>query len=291
MNWTNGIQQAINYIEEHLCEDLEYQVIAKKAYSSSFHFQRIFSLLCGMTLGEYIRSRRLSLAGRELATHPCKVIDIALKYGYDSPESFSRAFTKFHGISPSLAKSCPQNLKYFSRLSVQLTMKGGSVMDYRIEKKEAFYMMEKVKRFSTQNEEQWKTIPMFWKECKEDGTMDSLSKLSNDKTHQHPLLGVCYKEDEHQEIEYAIAVTCANPTPIDGYRIREVNASTWAIFQAKGRVPDAIQETWKRIYTEFFPASEYQPTNEIDMEVYPNGDVSQPDYTCEIWIAVEKAYE
>ena len=99
MDWINGIQQALNYIEEHICEDLDASMIAKQAFSSSFHFQRMFSLLCGMTLGEYIRARILSLAGRELAAQSCKIIDIALKYGYENPESFSRAFTRYHGIS------------------------------------------------------------------------------------------------------------------------------------------------------------------------------------------------
>ena len=137
MDWITGLQRAIDYVEEHLTEDIDYEEAAKQAYSSSFHFQRIFSTICGFSLGDYIRCRRLSLAGSELAVTDIKVIDAALKYGYDSPESFSRAFTRFHGVTPSQAKKGAA-LKSFSELSVKIILHGGKAMDYRIEKKEAF---------------------------------------------------------------------------------------------------------------------------------------------------------
>lgn len=105
MDWITGIQRAIDYVEDHITEPVDFEEVAKCAYSSSFHFQRIFSILCGFTLGEYIRCRRLSLAGSELLSSDEKIIDIALRYGYDTPESFSRAFTRFHGITPSQAKT------------------------------------------------------------------------------------------------------------------------------------------------------------------------------------------
>lgn len=135
MEWITGIQNAINYIEDHLLEELDYDKIAKESFSSSFHFQRVFSILCGYTLGEYIRNRRLTLAGAELACSQEKIIDIAYKYGYDTPESFAKAFQKFHGITPSQARSGGAVLKSFSRLSVTVSLKGGSIMNYRIEEK------------------------------------------------------------------------------------------------------------------------------------------------------------
>ena len=116
MDWITGIQNAINYIEEHITENLDYEAIARESFSSSFHFQRVFSILCGYTLGEYIRNRRLSLAGTELAEGGAKVIDVAAKYGYESPDSFCKAFQKFHGITPSQARSGGAVLKSFSRL-------------------------------------------------------------------------------------------------------------------------------------------------------------------------------
>ena len=126
MDWITGIQKAIDYVEEHLTEPIEYEEAAKRACSSSFHFQRVFSIICGFTLGDYIRFRRLSLAGRELAEKNRKVIDVALKYGYDTPESFTRAFTRFHGASPTQIKNGAA-VKSFSRLSVKLSLQEGSL--------------------------------------------------------------------------------------------------------------------------------------------------------------------
>lgn len=135
MDWISGIQKAIDYIEEHITEEVDYEAIAAQSFSSSYHFQRVFSILCGYTLGEYIRNRRLTLAGTELQTENMKVIDVALKYGYESPDSFAKAFQKFHGILPSQARSDRAMLKHFSRLSVKITLEGGSIMNYRVEKK------------------------------------------------------------------------------------------------------------------------------------------------------------
>ena len=135
MDWITGIQNAIDYIETHITEELDYEQIAKESFSSSFHFQRVFSILCGYTLGEYIRNRRLTLAGVELSNTREKVIDVAYRYGYDNPESFAKAFQKFHGITPSQARGGGATLKSFSRLSIKVTLEGGSIMNYRIEQK------------------------------------------------------------------------------------------------------------------------------------------------------------
>ena len=148
MDWITGIQNAINYIEEHITEELDYTQIARKSFSSAFHFQRVFSILCGYTLGEYIRNRRLTLAGLELANTREKVIDVAYKYGYDSPESFAKAFQKFHGITPSQARGGGAMLKSFSRLSIKVSLEGGSIMNYRIEEKPAMLLTGYKRRFT-----------------------------------------------------------------------------------------------------------------------------------------------
>ncbi len=148
MDWISGIQNAIGYIEDHLDGTIDYEEVARQSFSSSFHFQRVFSILCGMTLGEYIRARRLSLAGTELATTSAKVIDVAAKYGYESPESFTKAFQKFHGMTPSQARSNGAMLKSFSRLSIKITLEGGTTMNYRIEEKPAMLLTGYKKRFS-----------------------------------------------------------------------------------------------------------------------------------------------
>lgn len=148
MDWITGIQNAINYIEDHITEELDYEQIAKVSFSSSFHFQRVFSILCGYTLGEYIRNRRLTLAGAELANTREKVIDLAYKYGYDNPESFAKAFQKFHGITPSQARGIGVMLKSFSRLSIKVSLEGGSIMNYRIEEKPAMLLTGYKRRFT-----------------------------------------------------------------------------------------------------------------------------------------------
>ena len=151
MDWITGIQRALDYTEAHLTGEIDYEVAAKAACSSPFHFQRMFTMLCGFTLGDYIRMRRLALAAEELMQTHDKVIDIAYKYGYDTPESFSRAFTRFHGVTPTQARR-GETVKSFSRLSVKLILSGGSTMDYRIEKKDAFRIIcKKVQVLTTNN--------------------------------------------------------------------------------------------------------------------------------------------
>lgn len=148
MDWITGVQNAINYIEDHITEDLNYEAIAKESCASSFHFQRVFNALCGYTVGEYIRNRRMSLAGTDFATGKDRVIDVAAKYGYDSPESFTKAFQKFHGITPSQARGNGAMLKSFSRLSIKVSLEGGNTMNYRIEEKPAIILTGYKARFT-----------------------------------------------------------------------------------------------------------------------------------------------
>ena len=148
MDWFIGLQKAIDYIENNLTDTIDYEKVAAQSFSSSYHFQRVFSILCGFTIGEYIRNRRLSLVGTELATSDAKVIDVALKYGYESPDSFAKAFQKFHGILPSQARNDGSKLKSFSRLSIKVSLEGGSIMNYRIEEKPAMLLTGYKRRFT-----------------------------------------------------------------------------------------------------------------------------------------------
>lgn len=148
MDWMTAIQRAADYVEAHLTEDLRYDEIARQGFSSEFHFQRMFGLLCGCTLGEYIRNRRLTLAGTELACTDVRVIDVALKYGYDSPDSFAKAFRKFHGITPTQARRDGVKLRSFSRLSPDPIQKGGQTVQYRIEERESLTLVGYKRRFT-----------------------------------------------------------------------------------------------------------------------------------------------
>lgn len=155
MDWITGIQRALDYVEDHVTEEIDPETLGRISCSSSYHFQRVFGILCGYSLGEYIRNRRLTLAGAELASTREKVIDVALKYGYESPDSFTKAFTKFHGITPSAAREPGAVLRSFSRLSIKLSLEGGSIMNYRMEEKPAFSLVGYKRRFTgTPNDKQ-----------------------------------------------------------------------------------------------------------------------------------------
>ena len=288
MDWITGIQNAINYIEEHLTEKINYDKVAEEAACSSFYFQRIFGILCDISLGEYIRNRRLTLAGNELNVSDIKVIDIALKYGYESPESFTRAFSKFHGITPSEAKKNGSKLKSFSRLSVKITLSGGSMMDYKIVEKEAFEIIEKVEAHSIENDINAKSIPDFWTKSHNDGTVKTLLENTTDRTF---IFGVCYgnNSDCAKTFDYSIGAVYNPKTAVPkGFRKNIIPARTWAIFECKGAMPKAMQDMWHKITSEFFPTSGYQPTYEMDIEAYTEGDMGESDYRSEIWIPVVK---
>lgn len=286
MDWITGIQNALDYIEEHITEDMNYEEIAKQAACSNFYFQRIFGILCGYSLGEYIRNRRLSNAGSELSVQNVKVIDVALKYGYDSPESFTRAFVKFHGITPSQAKKDGGKLRNFSRISVQIILKGGSIMDYKIVKKKAFKVIEKVEQHTINDQNNENTIPEFWDRSHKDGTVEKLLALTPDRNF---IFGICYNHalTDAQTFDYSIAAVCGDETEVpEGFRINEIPERTWAVFECYGKMPQAIQQLWHRICTEFFPTSKYKPTYEMDIEAYPGGDMTSDDYRTEIWVPV-----
>lgn len=288
MDWITGIQNAINYIEEHLIEEIDYEIVAKEAACSSFYFQRIFSILCGMTLGDYIRNRRLTLAGNELSAADDKVIDIALKYGYESPESFTRAFSRFHGVTPSEAKKDGSKLKSFSRLSVKITLSGGNIMDYKIIEKKAFDIIEKVETHSVEDSANAKSIPEFWSRSHQDGTVKTLMNVTTDRTF---IFGVCYGNlpENAKTFDYSIAATYAKDAVVpEGFRRNTIPARTWAVFECKGAMPNAIQDLWHKIVSEFFPTSSYKPTYEMDIEAYSEGNMGDPDYYSEIWIPVVK---
>ncbi len=291
MDWIKSLQNAINYIEDNLTEEIDYEKVAKIANSSTFNFQRVFSILCNYTLGEYIRNRRLSLAGSELASTNQKVIDVAFKYGYESPESFSRAFYNFHGINPSQIKKKGGKLKSFSKISVKLKLDGGSIMNYRIEKHDEFKLISKKKYFPIELEESQKQIPHFWTECKNDGSLNTLlSKyFDNNGLFEDSVIGICFENsDRKEEIPYGIGVFY-NGEKVEGdFQVDLIPSLNWAIFKSIGPMPIAIQSLLKTIYSEFFPSSEYKPSGGYYLEVYPNGNMSASNYECEIWISVDK---
>ena len=290
MDWIQGIQRAIDYVEAHITEEIDFEEAAKQAYSSSFHFQRVFGILCGMPLGDYIRMRRLSLAGEELSKGNVKIIDIALKYGYDTPESFSRAFTRFHGIAPSEAKHSG-NVKIFTPLSVKLTLTGGNKMNYRIEKRDAFQVVCKRKRVGKpQSANATGDITAMWREFGADGTMERLIACLPKDPVMKGLLGICFSSElDSKQFPYGIGVEY-DGRKVDGdLEVVTIPANTYAVFTSKGKMPDAFIDTYHRIVTEFFPqSSQYEYAENVEFEVYSSANTDDPNYSCEIWIAVKE---
>ena len=266
-----GLQNAILYIEDNLCDELEIAKIAARAYLSSFYFQKVFSATCGMTVGEYIRYRRLSRAAEELSMSDVKVIDVAIKYGYDSPDSFSRAFAKFHGITPSAAKERGAKIKSFAPLTINLTSKGGTFMNYKIVEKEQFTVMGKCKRFNS--ETSYQDIPEFWSEHYATGGGEIVRGM----------FGVCV-DDEEKEFDYLIADLYFpwNAIP-DGCVTKIIPKGTWAVFSYAGECPEALQTLNTQIWTEWFPnTKEYELAGNCSIEFY----ISETEG--EIWIPVKK---
>lgn len=290
MDWIQGIQRAIDYVEENMTEEIDFEEVAKQAYSSSFHFQRVFHILCGFSLGDYIRMRRLSLAGEELSKGNAKIIDTAMKYGYDTPESFSRAFTRFHGITPSEARH-GGNVKVFTPLSVKLTLTGGSKMDYRIEKREAFQVVCKRKSVGKpQSANATPDITAMWQQYGADGTMGRLIACMPENPVMKGLLGICFSEQLNaKQFPYGIGVEYDGRDVDEDLEIVTIPAHTYAVFTSRGKMPDALIDTYHRIVTEFFPqSSQYEYAESVEFEVYSSADVTDPDYHCEIWIAVNE---
>ncbi len=277
IGWIEGIQNAIEYIEDNLTEELNIQEIAEKACVSVFHFQRIFNILCGFTIGEYIRSRRLSIAAQELSKVDAKVIDVAIKYGYDSPDSFTRAFTKFHGISPSAAKLKGVNLKSFAQVKIKLILEGGTMLEYKIVKKAQFTVMGKVRSFDTDTS--YDEIPKFWQEHMQ----------SEENKIVCGMYGICIDSDG-KNFDYLIADNYLpwNEIP-DGYETRVIPEGTWAVFPCRGTLPKSLQDVNTKIWSEWLPScKEYKLAGNYNIEMYTPPQENPDDYYCEIWVPIEK---
>ncbi|QTM97943.1 helix-turn-helix domain-containing protein [Sediminibacillus dalangtanensis] len=285
MAWVESIQRAIDYMEAHLLEPISLQDVAKQAHVSTFHFQRTFTILTDISVGEYIRRRRLTLAAQELMQTSIKVIDLAYKYGYDTPEAFAKAFRRQHGISPSESRKLSGMLTFYNRLTIQVQLKGADPMKYRIVEMEDFQVAGMKRSFSLTNDENIKEIPKWWDQVNNDGTDDQLFRLNNGPI--KGVLGVCvdHKNDK-QTIDYWVA-TAFNGDPPQELEQMNIPASRWAVFEARGPVPDAIQKLWKRIFTEWFPTSGYSHAGTPELEVYSSEDPASPDIYSEVWIPVK----
>ncbi|HHB2168675.1 MULTISPECIES: AraC family transcriptional regulator [Bacillus] len=289
MDSLKNMNAAMQYIEDNLTHDIDFKEVAKIAYCSEYHFKRMFSFLAGISLSEYIRCRRLTLAAFELKNSDAKVIDVAIKYGYNSPDSFSRAFQNLHGITPSEARSSSHSLKAYSPMTFQLSIQGGHEMNYRIEEKDSFQIIGITKRvpivFNGVNEE----IASMWKSLNPE-TIQTLKSLSNMEPTGIISASTNFSEgrmEEKGELDHYIGVATTKDCP-EQFKQLEVAASTWAVFEAVGPFPETLQNVWGRIYSEWFPSSNYELAEGPEILWNEQKDISSPNFKSEIWIPVLK---
>jgi AraC family transcriptional regulator len=289
MDSLKKMNEALSYIEENLTDDIDFKEVARLALCSEYHFQRMFSFLAGVSLSEYIRRRRLTVAAFELNNSNIKVIDIAVKYGYSSPDSFTRAFQGLHGVTPSEARNNGKSLKAYPRMTFQLSIKGESEMNYRIEEKEAFGIVGITKRvliiFNGVNPE----IASMWQSLNGE-IISKLKEISNVEPLGLLSASTNFSEgrmEEKGEFDHWIGAATTKECP-DNLTMLEVSASTWAVFEAVGPFPDTLQNVWGRIYSEWFPSSNYEIAEGPEILWNENKDMTSPTYKSEIWIPVLK---
>lgn len=288
MDLLEKMNGALNYIEENLTNDIDFKEVARLAFCSEYHFKRMFSFLAGVTLSEYIRRRRLTLAAFELNNSNIRIIDVAIKYGYSSPDSFTRAFQSLHGVTPSEARNNGQSLKAYPRMTFQLSIKGGSEMNYRIEEKEAFRIVGIKKRVPLIYHGVNPEIASMWKSLNGE-TINKLKKLSNVEPLGLLSASTNFSEGrlEKGELDHYIGVATTKECP-DNLTQLEVPASTWAVFEAVGPFPDTLQDVWGRIYSEWFPSSNYEQTEGPEILWNEDKNVTSPTFKSEIWIPILK---
>ena len=278
MEWIERLNDAVGYIEEHLTEEIDYERLGKIACCSSYHFQRMFTYMAGVPLSEYIRRRRMSLAAVDLQSTGIKIIDVAGKYGYNSPTAFNRAFQSVHGIAPSAVKNEGVSVKSFPPVSFKLIVKGVEEMNYRIETKAAFRIVGVSVPLEKDIEKNFAVIPRKWQETVMNGTLQKLTGLMD--TQPMGVLGVSTCNDTEPWRYYIAVASSQTDRDLEEYT---VPAATWAVFPGAG-TNQSIQELERRIVTEWLPTSGYEYGSAPDVEVYLNPDPQNAQY--EVWIPV-----
>ncbi|MCM2677474.1 AraC family transcriptional regulator [Alkalicoccobacillus plakortidis] len=284
-----GLQRmlaSLEYIENNLENDLNIEEVAEIACMSKFHFQRMFSMLTSFTVSEYIRNRRMTVATQMLNHSNSKIIDVAMRYGYESPEAFTKAFKRIHGINPSEAKKSNRSLKAYPKLSFQIQLKGDVEMDYKLVDKDEFAVVGKSIRTSCIDGENNRNIAGFWNESNQNGFTKELAKNSGSLG----LIGLCLEFDSKQEnLTYLIGAEKNIDSIPNDWQETIIPAATWAVFPVHGPMPEAMPKVWGRVFSEWFPSTGYEHAGGPEMEVYlSDADPFSEDYYSEVWIPIKK---
>nr|WP_202542991.1 AraC family transcriptional regulator [Streptomyces sp. SID8382] len=281
------LNEALDHIESRLDQRIEVADLARIAVTSEYHFRRLFSALAGISLSEYIRRRRLTVAGAEVLAGERTLLEIAVRYGYGSGEAFARAFRAMHGVGPGEARRAGAAVNSQPRMSFRLVVEGSSSMRYRVVEKERFHVVGKKVRVPLVHEGVNPRIAEFIRSI--DGeTMRRIAALSD----QEPegILGVSDNLDpsraEGTELDYyhGVVTGAAAPEGLDGLA---VPAGAWAVFENSGPFPRALQYLWRDVFTQWFPSNPYQsrPGPEI-LRTRLSQDAARAD--AELWIPVER---
>lgn len=293
MDWLTKMNAAVDYIEDNLTGEIDLNIVCRKACCSSYNFQRMFSFITDITLAEYIRRRRLTVAALDLQNTNQKVIDLALKYGYDSAASFARAFSALHGITPSQARQPGVKLKAYPKISFQISIKGEKEMNYRIETKEAFdvFGIETVASLSGAE-----GPAELWQQCFKNGEYDRLMENAGDLPDFVPQ-NLCkihavenYRDTEENTFPYMLCAFASSSSKTEGYKTVHIPSQTYAIFSSDhfswGEEFSSVLATMqKRFYSEWLPTANYERADAANFEIY--GGNEELGYI-ELWFPVKK---
>ena len=295
MEWLTSIRTAIDYIEDHLEDDISVQDVAGQVYLSPFFLQRGFSLMTGYGIGEYIRNRRLYQAAVDLRETEDKVIDIALRYCYETPESFTKAFSRFHGVTPSQVRDGAA-VKVFLPLTIKLSVQGGSQMDYKIAPMFPFKVIGFQKVFD--NETAYAEIPKFWDEICQKYANNVYAGNAPANPYEQAFVdncigeyGVCIDDLGGDRFRYLIAGRYAGGNVPEGMVVYEFPRNEWAVFDCIGPNPQTLQSVNTRIFSEWLPGNpDYELSGNATVEWYDcvHGEMTDPDYHSAIWVPVKK---
>ena len=287
MNWLNNLNTSLQFIEDNIMENITCEDVSKMAFSSHHHFLRMFFILGGINLGEYIRNRRLTLAASDIVSSDERIIDVAFKYQYNTAESFSKAFKRFHGVTPSEAKRKQPLLKSQPKLSFQVTLKGDQIMDYKIVKKDNLVFKGLVQEMTTIDGANFKEIPKMW-----DKVMSSdICDIMFSQMDELGVVGLCYDwKEEDQKFKYMIGVRNES-AEIDNSEVARFDSQTFAAFKSVGKLPKALQNTISQVFREWFPSSNYEHSGGPELEIYPPGNPQDDDYVCYFWVPIKQKGE